>query len=414
MSWLIRKDLLRFLADRQGALMAVLLPVVLASLLGMLFAPRDGAATIKLLVADADGGASVRALIKAIDQSSNFKFSEVTEQEARAQLAAGDASLALLLPMGSNEVLKPANMFGGKQGQATLLCDPSDSTEADMATGLLTQILMQQTMRGLSDRKVMRSMFEDLERGLDDSSPAEMHRFFASGKALADRPGQEGADSAAEMKPPLAFQRSEVVASGPAAGYNSYAHNFAGMLLLFLLFGAQGAAKQLVTDRDNGTLLRIRLAPLRPAMVLLCTGLSSMIIAAMTSAAVYVVGMIVFGIRVASWPGFLLMVASVSAFVGGFALLLAGLGRTEQQIGSIGSFVVLVMSFAGGAMFPSFLMPEWLQRVSQVLPTYWATRGLAAMTWRGMELPAAMAPAAVLLTAAMVCAAIGIRRFRWS
>ncbi len=412
MIWLIRKDLLRFFADRQGALMAVLLPVVLASLLGMLFAPRAGNNTIDMLVADADGGEAVRKFVAAIDKSSNFAIERVDERQARKRLASGDASLALVLPKGSNEALKPSRMFSGEQGHATLLYDPSDSTQADIAAGLLTQLLMQQTMRGLSGGQSMNTMFSELEGELDETSSPQMRNFVASGKALAKQQGSGGGGEV-EIEPPLSFDKSAVAARGPAAGYNSYAHNFAGMLLLFLLFGGQSAAKHLVTEREGGTLLRIRLAPLRPAVILLGTGGSAMVIALITTAAVYVVGMTVFGIRVASWAGFSLMVIAIGAFVGGFALLLAGLGRTEQQINSIGSFVVLVMSLGGGGVFASFVIPEWVETGTRALATYWATQGLAAMTWRGLEAQAALLPASVLLASAALCAFIGIRRFTW-
>lgn len=216
------------------------------------------------------------------------------------------------------------------------------------------------------------------------------------------------------MAEPVKFSRTEVSAAGPAVGYNSYSHNFAGTLLLFLLFGAQSTARNVLAERDEGALLRVRLAPIPPWQVLVATGVGSAVVALIVSAAVYGVGMIGFGVRVeGSMIGFLLVVLAQAAFVGGFALLLAGLGRSEAQISSIGTLVVLVMSFAGGAMFPSFMMPDWLQALGRLLPTYWATRGLAAMTWRGLPLMDALPAVAVLLAFAAGFGTIGVRRFRW-
>jgi ABC-2 type transport system permease protein len=169
-----------------------------------------------------------------------------------------------------------------------------------------------------------------------------------------------------------------------------------------------------VAERQNGTLVRLRLSPASDLTILLGAALSTTLIALLASAVVYAVGIVVFRIEIlGSLPGFLGVLTCQALFVGAFGLLLAGLGRTEEQIGSIGTFVVLVLSFAGGAMFPSFMMPEWLRTLSLALPTYWATHGLAAMTWRGMGLSEALAPMGVLLLSAFLCAAVGLRRFRF-
>jgi ABC-2 type transport system permease protein len=420
LGWLVRKDLLRFFADRQGALMAVLVPVVLASLLGMLFAPREATEAIRLLVADADRSERSRAFVTALARSGSFVVEETDAAAARARLEAGTASVALLLPPGTGAALRASRMFAAEQLRTELLFDPSREIEAKLARGLLTQLLMEQTMQGLSGGNGMRELFDDLAADTAQTATPALRDFVRAGQKLADsnrgepERGERERGDAAAVRPPLALVPTAVAAKGAGAGYNSYAHTFAGMLLLFLLFGAQSAAKTLVNERSEGALTRVRLAPVRPWVVLLATGQSSMAIALINSAVVYAVGMLVFGVRVLGSPvGFLVVVVAQAAFVGGFALMLAGLGRTEQQIASIGSFVVLVVSFAGGAMLPSFLMPEWLQSLSQVLPTYWATKGLAAMTWRGLPLSAALAPTAVLLGCAIGCGAIGIARFRW-
>jgi len=414
--WLVRKDLKIFFSDRQGALMTVLVPVVLASLLGMLFAPRSSSTTLSLLVVAQESTPAVRTFVAAIADSETFEIEEVDEATARTRVTEGTASLALILPLGTTEALRPSMMFLGEQIHAELLYDPSDEIEATMATGLLTQLLMQQTMASLGDRDAMGEMFDDLKTKIGPGADEELRTFLVAGRALKDRPApaDDGSESGGKMQPPIAFDRKAATASGPAQGYNSYAHNFAGMLLMFLLFAAQSRAKNLVSERQGGTLVRLRLSSASDSTIFLAAAISTTVIALLASAVVYAVGVVVFGIEILGpLPGFLGVLVAQALFVGGFALLLAGLGRTEEQIGSIGTFTVLVMSFAGGAMFPSFMMPEWLRAASQLLPTFWATKGLAAMTWRGLSLSAAVVPIVILLAAAAICAWIGIRRFRF-
>ena len=65
------------------------------------------------------------------------------------------------------------------------------------------------------------------------------------------------------------------------------------------------------------------------------------------------------------------------------------------------------------ARLPSFVFPEWMQRVAQFAPTRWAVDGLDAMTWRGQGLAAAYAPVGLMLGAAMLFGGIAIRWFDW-
>ncbi len=38
----------------------------------------------------------------------------------------------------------------------------------------------------------------------------------------------------------------------------------------------------------------------------------------------------------------------------------------------------------GGAWFPVFLMPQWVQTVSLAIPARWAVDGFDGMLWRGL------------------------------
>jgi len=74
---------------------------------------------------------------------------------------------------------------------------------------------------------------------------------------------------------------------------------------------------------------------------------------------------------------------------------------------------VLGMTLLGGAWFPSFLMPRWVQTVSLAIPSRWALDGFDAMTWRGFGLSAALIPSLMLLGFAAAFGAFAFARFRW-
>ena len=76
-------------------------------------------------------------------------------------------------------------------------------------------------------------------------------------------------------------------------------------------------------------------------------------------------------------------------------------------------FATLLLVMLGGAWVPTFVFPEWLQTVSLFVPTRWAIDGLAAMTWRGLDIEAALAPMGVMIVTSAAMFALAIWRFRW-
>lgn len=420
--WLIKKELWRFGSDFNGAVMTVLLPVVLASFMGIIFAPSEGADRIELLVVDKDGGERVRSLVAAIDEDGVLRVEELDEGEARRRVESGDSSLALIIPEGANELLKPGALFGSTGKLETeLLFDPSHGTEADLAAGLVTKVLMQQLTIGFTDPTMMRGMFSDMRAAIDvpgtgsSSNRAAWLAFTDAGLGLADElPPPAETERSTGLEPPLELKKKELTAAGPASGYNSYAHNFAGMLCMFLFFMAQQMAANLLAEKREGALDRVRLSLASPTQILVACGIGTSIVAIVSAALVYLVGMLVFKIAVlGSWLAFFANLTALSILVGGFSLLLAGVGRTEKQLSTFGTFAILIMSFAGGAMIPSFVMPEWLQYLGRLFPTYWVTDGLAAATWRGLPLLDALLSAGIVMAFGLLFAAIGIRSFRW-
>jgi ABC-2 type transport system permease protein len=203
----------------------------------------------------------------------------------------------------------------------------------------------------------------------------------------------------------------EIKAGG---GWDGAAHAVGGMAVQFILMGAIEAAVATLTERQRGLWKRLRAAPLSRVTLLTSRILSGAIIAAMVLAWLFVFGRVTLGVKIAGSPlGFVLVAGSFALMASTLGVLVSTLGKTPQATRGVGIFVVLIAVMLGGAWFPSFLFPEWLQSVTQFVPTRWAVDGLDAMTWRALGLEAALLPAGVLLAAATIFGAIAVMRFRW-
>ncbi len=123
--WLVTKDIRCFLSDRNGAILTFCVPMILAMLLSLLFAPHETATELTLAVIDQDGSAESKALVEAIGQQKSLNVLHMTEDDAREQIREGELTLAVILPEGTGAKLTPLALFSGDPLPTTLLHDPS-------------------------------------------------------------------------------------------------------------------------------------------------------------------------------------------------------------------------------------------------------------------------------------------------
>lgn len=196
--------------------------------------------------------------------------------------------------------------------------------------------------------------------------------------------------------------------------WDGASHAIAGMAVQFILMGAIEAAVGMLTERQRGLWRRLRAAPLSRRTLLLSRIFSGAAVALATLAFLYTFGRFTMGVKVLGSPlGFAVVAVSFALMASTLGVMVSTLGRTPQATRGVGMFVVLVAVMLGGAWFPSFLFPEWLQKLTGFVPTRWAVDALDAMTWRGLGLTSVAVPVASLLGAAAVFTAIAMWRFRW-
>ena len=187
------------------------------------------------------------------------------------------------------------------------------------------------------------------------------------------------------------------------AKYNGFAHSFAGMIVQFVLFMAIDVGVGVLVVRKMGIWNRMLVAPLSVNTIITARMLSSALIAAALTCTIFVIAMLVFGVKIlGSIPGFFAIVVGFSLMTASFGLLIAAFGKTPEAARGISIFATLVMVMLGGAWLPSFLFPAWLQQITVLIPTRWAVDGFDAMTWRGLGFDAALPCAAALLVFAGV------------
>lgn len=180
-----------------------------------------------------------------------------------------------------------------------------------------------------------------------------------------------------------------------------------------VLWGLIGCAAcfaiSMVTERTQGTFLRLIAAPLERRVLLWGKGLACLLACLAVAAVLTLLGVVVFDVRFEQpWLVAAAVLSAALCFVG-ITMLLSLLGRTEQAVAGAGWAVLILMAMLGGGMVPLSLMPEWLLSVSHLSPAKWSILALEGATWRGFSAAELLVPCGILWAIAALGFGVGTR-----
>jgi ABC-2 type transport system permease protein len=364
---LVKKDLKLFRADRRAVVVSIVLPAALALMFGFIFRGARGEVHVKSRVVDLDGSPAARRLTDALAADPVLAARPAGASEAEELLRRGSIEVAVVIPRAF-----VARAAAGDQPAIEILASSASAAEAGLA-------------RGRVDAQVASTIASDL--------------------------GADFARCASAASPYRMVIRSP---TGGDTSYDGAAHALAGMGVQFILIGAVDSAVGMLTERQRGLFRRLRTAPLSRAILIASRLISGALVALFVIAFLYLFGAATLGISIkGSKAGFVMVAVSFALMSSALGLLMASFGKTPQATRGIGIFVVLVATMLSGAWFPAFLFPQWMRTATLFVPTRWAVDGLDAMTWRGLPLADALAPAGILLASALILAVWTALRFRW-
>jgi ABC-2 type transport system permease protein len=150
--------------------------------------------------------------------------------------------------------------------------------------------------------------------------------------------------------------------------------------VMFAFFLVMSVGWLFVAERRQGTLKRLRAAPLTRVHILLGKLIPCFLLAFGQGVLLLIAGRLVFGMRWGpdQWSlgqqllWLLPVVAATSLAATGLAMLVACLARTEIQVALYGAVPVLVLALIGGCVLPREMMPEQTQWLTLFTPQGWA------------------------------------------
>ncbi|GAA3829061.1 hypothetical protein GCM10022226_57360 [Sphaerisporangium flaviroseum] len=372
------------LRDGTALVIAVIVPVALATLFGLALGGDDPPLRATVGIVDLDGGefpASVRAEVMAAKELKGMLTLRDLpgRPEAQQALDAGDIGSAIVFPAGFSR-----SVGAGEGGRVDVL----GSAEAPLA-GVVANAIVDR-ISALVDARTL-AVRASLRAGV----PADQVKEFV------ERNGAAG--------PALTLSNDPL--QGGKVDLSVYYGS--GMAALFAFFVVGASFRSLLTERRQGTLDRMRAAPIRPWVPIAGKAVVGFTLAVVSVCVTWASSVLVFG---TSWGDpvavFTLLVAHVLA-AAAITMLVASRARTDAQADGITMVVSFVMAFFGGSLVPLYNLPDVLRTVALFTPNGWTSTGLTGLAGSGGGLATVAGPIAVLCAIALTAgglAAVGFRK----
>jgi ABC-2 type transport system permease protein len=413
------KDLFLLCRNKTALFWVIVFPLAFGLTYGSIIAGSMGRrAQMGIALVDEDQSPASKALAARLAQHASVRLvtsladgQTFDAKSAARQVRRGDLTAYLVLRPNFGESLRS---FGQGGKKIELGIDPSRQA----AAGFLQGIVMEATFSILADqftnpeeiRKWLKVGRQEIERAqeLTGTQKQILLEFFAMADGFV--PKLVGALSHGEEGPFGGLKPDVVpVTHNFKEPRSAFEITFPCSILWAVLSCMLTFTLSIVTEQKEGTLLRLRAAPMNMMQILGGKGLACFLSCAGSASLLLSVGVAFLGVRISSWAFLLAAVAAMCVCFSGLMMLLSVLGRTAQAVGGSGSAIMITMASFGGALIPLVAMPEWMLTMSHFIPVKWAILALEGPIWRGFNLAEMLLPCSILLVVGVLSFGLGVR-----
>lgn len=377
------KDLKIMFRDRAALTFMLLAPFLLTIGLGFVtgqFSDTGGSglSDIPVVLVNLDKAELGDALVAAF-QSENLATlvepAEADSPEAAYRLIDEDqAAAAVIIPAGFTESIIPNQAMLNTENynpdpvKIEVYANPSRPTSAGVIKAIVDEFISRveegritgmTSMLGIPGIENMPTgQVEALARGMFENAETDS----AASDTIALKKANQGAD---------------------AVEFDPLAYMAPGMALMFLMYTVSYGGRSILAEKAQGTLPRLMVSPTTSTQILggkvfgiFLTGVAQVGILILAST-------IFFGVRWGDPLGLMALILAAVFGATGWGLLLTAIGRSQGQVGAIGSAVMLIFGILGGTFISLDQLPPIVGWVSKITPNAWGMDGFTTLALGG-------------------------------
>jgi ABC-2 type transport system permease protein len=377
------KDLKLVFRDKAALTFMLLAPFLLTLGLGFVtgtFSPSStsGISQMKVIIVNQDSGQLGQALVDLFQSADLANLVAPTiiadPAAARAQIDAGDAVVAVIIPAGFTDNIIPTGSPVPEPGlrqtpsgtvlQIDVYKNPLSPVSAGVIQSIVEEFISRVETGRVGGQVIVTQM---LTAGL--ITPSQV-------SAIAAEMGQLQANA---INQAAAITLQAAQSGQPEKAFNPMAYMAPGMALMFLMFTVSNGGRSILAEQALGTLPRLLVSPTTSAQVLIgkifgvyVTGVVQMLILIMACS-------LLFGLQWGDPLGIVVIVLAAVFAATGWGMLVTSIARTPGQVANIGTAMMLTFGILGGTFIQTSVMPVWFQWFSRITPNAWGLDGFTTL-----------------------------------
>ena len=398
---IIQKEFLLLSRDIHGLLLLFIMPLVFILIMSLAmqddFTSRAGGKIDVLLHSESDEPLNQR-FIELMNQNAVFKWvvlSNKSEEELIGSVGNDQYKFMVSINEHFSDQILTQDNIKKSESAVNITVAPSASRQMEM----IFQSIVQESIARLR----LENMLAQLSEAMPDFDTDEIADQLEKNDILAINYGgdQNNLRDSSDAPP------SSVQQSVPA------------WLVFSLFFIVVPLSNTLINERQLGTLKRIRTINVNPLAIVVGKLIPFFFINQIQVVLMLLVGMYlvpVFGgdslTLGSSLLGLSMMSVAISCAALGYAMLIAVIARTSEQATTLGGTGNIILAAIGGIMVPTFIMPQFMQSLSQLSPMSWGLQGYLDILLRGGDVSDILPEMLRLVLFGAVCLVVSAALFR--
>ncbi len=323
---------------------------------------------ISILIVDNDKGEVSKSIHDGLTASNSFIIvGSTSEEDAAASVLKGNYQLAIVIPANLSEDLQKKVEQNVENILAKFGLEEEPHSEEN-------KIPTKKEVRLYFDPATQTAFKSSVKNGIDKMiSKIETQSIY---KAFQEEMGEE--EAIFETESFITYK--EIV---PAKGDktiipNSTQHNIPAWTLFAIFFIIVPLSINMVKEKNQGTFVRLRTNPISYATVLGGKTMVYVSVCIIQFALMLLLGVYLFpqiglpGLDVSGRIGMLFIVALFAGLAAvGLGLLLGTVATSQEQSAPFGATLVVILAALGGVWVPVFVMPKFMQLLSNISPMNW-------------------------------------------
>lgn len=387
----LRKEFLVLWRDKSGMALLFLMPLVLIVLMALIQdVPFKDFQDVKfnICVVDDDHGKLSKLLMEGLKGSNKFEVEENADlKSAMISINEGKKKILVHIPKGANLQM--------------------EAHASELVKKLLKQLgLSEDTIGKISLEKLAIDIYFDptANKTFKNAIRNALSGFVAKTETefiLQSMMSELGSANPSAENPPfedINFIDIHEVSSANSLDdiekvANSVQHNVPAWTIFAMFFIVIPLGGALLKEREDGSLLRLKLMPGSYLQIQLGKVLFYVIVCVLQFYLMMLVGIYLMpyiglsSLTMGSSPGALfLLVVSISLAATTYGVMVGSIFKTAQQSLTFGSISVVIFSAIGGIWIPVYILPPIMQNIANLSPLNWGLTGVNDLFLRNQNL----------------------------